>query len=584
MSVIKAIIGWVFRNALLFVLIIAALVAHAVWSQSRTTERAQASAIASEIASIEKVRSEAATIRKEAETKAAAAASGLSKFPDSVRGASIDKLKREKARTETAMAEVRKMLPSDFEVTRLVLARDTEALKQAAVAEINLARLERQLAFLDESIAIARGNRPDLSRIEELNSQLVSATKKLKKLEQECNVATKNRQMFDKKWSAERFIRDVLGERRKLVAAEARACLESNNAKHAEQNFKLRIASIREGLETGLATINTMILANLKPLEELELQGEQRQAQLETQLNSANGRLSVLAERYELLGKARSALLILLTIILMPFLIRTFFYFVLAPLAERRASIRIKLPGNGFAPLPPTEPSRISLPITLGDGQELLIRQDYLQTSPVEAEKATRWLLDYRHPLSSVASGLFFLTRVRGGGSTTVSAIMDPFAELARIDLPQRASCVLHPRALVALVQPIGQTMRITSHWRLFSLNAWLTMQLRFIVFHGPGCLVVRGGRGVRVEPAAAGRIFGQDQLVGFSADLAYSVTRTETFAPYLFGREQLFKDKVEQGAGVLIIEEAPLAGRKGGEVRRGLEGAFDAGLKALGL
>jgi hypothetical protein len=126
--------------------------------------------------------------------------------------------------------------------------------------------------------------------------------------------------------------------------------------------------------------------------------------------------------------------------------------------------------------------------------------------------------------------------------------------------------------------------MLITSHWRLFSLNAWLTMQLRFIVFHGPGCLVVRGGRGVRVEPAAAGRIFGQDQLVGFSADLAYSVTRTETFAPYLFGREQLFKDKVEQGAGVLIIEEAPLAGRKGGEVRRGLEGAFDAGLKAVGL
>jgi hypothetical protein len=103
-------------------------------------------------------------------------------------------------------------------------------------------------------------------------------------------------------------------------------------------------------------------------------------------------------------------------------------------------------------------------------------------------------------------------------------------------------------------------------------------------MFHGPGCLILRGGRGVRVESAATGRIFGQDQLVGFSADLAYSVARTETFAPYLFGREQLFKDKVEQGAGVLIIEEAPLAGRKGGEVRRGLEGAFDAGLKALGL
>lgn len=126
--------------------------------------------------------------------------------------------------------------------------------------------------------------------------------------------------------------------------------------------------------------------------------------------------------------------------------------------------------------------------------------------------------------------------------------------------------------------------MRIVSHWRLFSLNAWLTMQLRFLVFYGPARIVIRGGRGVRVERAEHGRVFAQDQLVGFSADLAYSVTRNEIFVPYLSGRTSLFRDRVDKGDGILIVEEAPLSARGSGDVKRGLEGAFDAALKVFGI
>ena len=133
------------------------------------------------------------------------------------------------------------------------------------------------------------------------------------------------------------------------------------------------------------------------------------------------------------------------------------------------------------------------------------------------------------------------------------------------------------------MVQPQDRPLRIASKWRLFNLNAWLTLQLRFLVFHGPARLMVKGGRGVRVEPVDEGRRFGQDQLVGFSADLAYSVARNETFLPYLLGREPLLRDRVEGGNGILIIEEAPYAGRRKG-LRGGLEGAFDAVLKAFGI
>lgn len=284
----------------------------------------------------------------------------------------------------------------------------------------------------------------------------------------------------------------------------------------------------------------------------------------------------------DILGKAAIALL---AIIFMPLLIRTFFFYVLAPLAERRADIRIATPADGSAQITSASPSRVSVPITLREGEELLARQGYLQTHAPDGQKSTRWLFDYRHVLSSLASGLRFLTRIRGDGeTTTVSAVQDPLAELAEVELPKGSACVLHPRSLVAVVQPVDQPIRIHSHWRLFSLNAWLTLQLRYLSFHGPGRLILSGIRGISVERAEQGRVFGQDQLVGFSADLAYSVTRTETFAPYLFGKESLFKDTVRQGSGILILEQAPLAARKGGGIRRGLEGTFDAFLKAFGL
>ncbi|MBX7458921.1 hypothetical protein K3152_11745 [Qipengyuania sp. 1NDH17] len=280
-----------------------------------------------------------------------------------------------------------------------------------------------------------------------------------------------------------------------------------------------------------------------------------------------------------------SAAWALLGILLLPYFVRTLLYYVVAPFAARRRSIRIKVPGaNRVAVEPPAEQSRASFPVTLGEGEELLVRQGFLQSSPDGASLRTRAMLDWTSPLTSLASGMTFLTRVRGASTTTViSADEDPFAEVTAVDLPQGAAMVLQPRALAAVVQPQDQPLRIESQWRLFNLNAWLTQQLRFLVFHGPARLILKGGRGVRVERVDEGRRFGQDQLAGFSADLAYSVARNETFLPYLFGREPLLRDKVEGGSGILVIEEAPYAGRRKG-LRGGLEGAFDAVLKAFGI
>lgn len=291
------------------------------------------------------------------------------------------------------------------------------------------------------------------------------------------------------------------------------------------------------------------------------------------------------AETNNLVGAVKWAAGALALIIAMPYLIRLICYFVLAPAVMRRPVIRLGVPGGAGVAIPPADRSTTSVGVKLAAGEELLVRQDYLQTTSHAAAKGTQWFLDWRHPITSIATGLTFLTRIRGEGEvTTVSAVQNPFAEVTVVTLPEGAACVLQPRALAAVAQPSRRPLRVTGHWRLFSLNAWLTMQLRYLVFHGPARLVIMGGRGVRVERAEQGRIFGQHQLVGFSCDLAYSVTRVETFWPYFFGREQLLKDRVEPGEGILIIEEAPMAGRRAGEAPGGIEGLLDAGMKAFGM
>ncbi|QZD91684.1 hypothetical protein K3162_08960 [Qipengyuania xiapuensis] len=518
---------------------------------------------------------QAATAQARLEEEATRAGEELAAYPETVRRAGIAELRDKRRDAMKEREQYRARLPGDAERWRQAATLDADAMLERALVELQIRRLDRQIAFLTDSIGIAQDRRQLDQRLEDLRNSLAEQEDIVARLKRDYDSKDAALKEFERRWDVIEWFQKKKHD--ELKEARSKAKDRYDAAVRARDRIKRSIKRLLDTIEAGQATMDAVMQSGADEFAQLEQQAAE-------ELAAKQERLMSLSEEHPIAQIMRNALLILLGIIAMPFIIRTLFYYVFAPMAARRASIRIEIPGLSAAPDPVAEPSRVSVPVTLDEGEELLIRQDYLQTSAVEGEKATRWLLDYSHPVSSLAAGLGFLTRIRGKGTSTVSAVRDPFAELTEIALPENSACVLHPRALVALVQPTGKTMRITSHWRLFNLNAWLTMQLRFFVFHGPGRLVVKGGRGVRVERAEQGRIFGQDQLVGFSADLAYSVTRTETFAPYLFGREQLFKDKVQDSGGILIIEEAPLAGRQGGEVRRGLEGAFDAGLKAFGL
>jgi hypothetical protein len=265
--------------------------------------------------------------------------------------------------------------------------------------------------------------------------------------------------------------------------------------------------------------------------------------------------------------------------------VRATFYFVIAPAVSRRRPVLL-LPASA-APAAGGRISAVSQPVEVDARHELLVHHRYLQSVATGVPMNTRWVLSWRYPFSSLAAGLVALTRIRPAGPAcfVISATeRDAISEIGRVVLADGVAMVLQPRALVGVLQPRDRPLRITRHWRLGTLGAWLTLQLRYLVFHGPAEVLVKGARGVRLEPAQAGRAISQAATLGFSANAGYSQVRTETFFPYLTGRQPLFNDRFAGAGAVYLYEETTgdAAGR--GAFGRQLGGFLDALLRIFGI
>jgi hypothetical protein len=289
------------------------------------------------------------------------------------------------------------------------------------------------------------------------------------------------------------------------------------------------------------------------------------------------------------------ALAVLIGWWLVPPAIRTFFYFVLAPHAARRPPIVIRT-GQGSAAavtLSKQGPARdgslisaVSQTMTLAPDHEMLIRPDYCQSQPAGVHATTKLLFDWRHWLTSIAAHLWLLKRLRTtqAAAIVVSSTTDALDEVALLELAAGEAVVLQPRGLVGMMYQTGQRPTIRSHWRLGTLHAWLTLQLRYLAFEGPATLIVKGCRGVRLESASTGRTISQDATLGFSANAIYATVRADPFIPYLRGRQALFHDKFTGQNAYYLYEEVPRNARPDGQRHNPLEVLLDAGLKAFGI
>ena len=126
------------------------------------------------------------------------------------------------------------------------------------------------------------------------------------------------------------------------------------------------------------------------------------------------------------------------------------------------------------------------------------------------------------------------LTRISGTGNrpVVVSSQDDAMVELGLVELPPESAMVCQPRALAGVVKEVEHDVKISRHWRLASLHGWLTLQLRFLVFHGPCIFDSARLPGSGIEPSSSGRLIDQAATLGFSANLDYSNSRCETLVP----------------------------------------------------
>lgn len=287
------------------------------------------------------------------------------------------------------------------------------------------------------------------------------------------------------------------------------------------------------------------------------------------------------------------AVAVLLSSFVAHLVVKLMFYYLLAPLASQRKPICL-------APAPVqqnaverqrTAKSAVSQDVHLTSDETLLILPEYLQSASTALVKDTKWLLDWSCPWTSLVSGMYMLTRVRttrhdddNDDEVVISSASDAASEIALITISRGDALVFQPRGLVGVIYATSTPLRITRRWRLFSAHAWLTLQLRYLIFHGPVTLIVQGSRGVRVESSGRGRVISQSATLGFSAHLHYATVRSETFWPYYQNRTSLLQDKFDGENGVYIYDETPQSGKAGGFFARGLEGLADAVLKVFGI
>lgn len=361
------------------------------------------------------------------------------------------------------------------------------------------------------------------------------------------------------------------------------------DAEQARRN-RDRAASVKRLREEATQQIATLRRAREEAAREVTRIAE-REAELRAELRSLEAAQPEWV-RYLVRGweQARTAVAVAIALYLFgPTLWKLIAYFALAPLLGRARALQLADRQTDGVRM---ETRGVSVDLSLWPGDCLHVRQRFLQASDEGLSRRTTLLLDWRHPVTSLASGLVELTSLRHPRAGTVAKVTLADARLAQqelcaVELSAGSSLVLRPRALVATVVHGEQPVRLRARWLFTHRHAWVTLHFRVFEVEGPCRLVIAGTRGVRVESlggsdgAPVRRRVNRGAVLGFSPSLAHGVVRAETFWAYYRGHQSLLDD-LYSGSGTLLCEQAGRPGAESSEQRWGT--LWNGVLRALGL
>lgn len=287
----------------------------------------------------------------------------------------------------------------------------------------------------------------------------------------------------------------------------------------------------------------------------------------------------------------KSALIIFLLVVIMPYVYGIIGYYIVAPLIKRAPPLRIGTDSANVESF--ASESRPAIQLTLEPGDEMVAKQEFLQGSEEDLKYSTCYIWKWDYPFTCIFCGLAMLTRIRNVAMrqtetrhVTFSHQDNGLLEVCKISISDGGALVIRPRFISGLVYSKKSHPKIRAVWVFRRLHSWITFQFRYIVIEGPVDVLVAAGRGIQVEAIGEGRKpfrANRNRTIAFSPNLGYNSIRTETLLGYLRKKNPLFDDYFT-GRGVVYKQQSG-HGPDGEISAEGAWGKFLSGLgKVLGF
>jgi hypothetical protein len=568
MRLLRLLLSWSVSRILLFVLVVAAMAALVKAVEAWNSLPALA-------AEVEALETNEAMLRAELERQRREAAAAL---------AEVDRLERPMLRERLAsvrrqIAEIESGRASGVELALQAARGEGSALAREAGKGFRLELLRREAALI-----VARFEALERrGRMQGLDARIAALDARVAAVEQRIAAIERAEPLLSR---LERvpIVRELQGPWRELRAARRQLA--------AAQGERQRLATARQGVNAAFVRARDVYRGAYSALRDAPAPADALRGAIGEKRGQLEGHWAsrVWAAVKPVIGWA---LWITLLVILVPPAVKAFWFFVVAPVAARLRPLRVDPSDAGEAHWAEARRdggaagSSVTWRLRLQPGEEALLRPEYLQSSPGGATSGSQLLLSRSLPFGSLAAGLYGLTRISAAGREAmiaVSATRDPVDEVGIVEVPEGSSLVFRPHYLIGVVRRADRPLVIDRIWTLNRLTSWLTLRLRHIVFRGPCALIVKGARGIALEPAAGGRRVAGAATMGWSAGLEHRVDRSEAFLAFLVGKQSLFVDRFEGPRGTVVYEELPRGGGRSGLFGRGLEGVGEAMLKVVGL
>jgi uncharacterized protein (AIM24 family) len=270
-------------------------------------------------------------------------------------------------------------------------------------------------------------------------------------------------------------------------------------------------------------------------------------------------------------------------IFLGPICWKAFWYFGLARLAQHAPGIQLET-SNHDRKFRASHGEK-HCTVILQPGEHLYSRMEWIHQYSSTGKKRTRFLLDWKSPFTSYATGLSELTEVSvvpgsQPAEVVISSGHNPDTYLCEVEIENHPGIVVYPAQVIA----ITGNVRVKTKWCITNPHAWIAGRLRHIIFYGTGKLFVRGTGGIDPVQISDPPVRISESIVtAFETFLPFSTVRTETFWPYYKQIVPLF-DYQFKGEGWILRQTAPDAARVDNASVRFIDAMLNGLSKLLGF